>query len=123
VAILFGAVRLGATAVCLPLVALAESDDLKLVDTGWLTDSRHGEGVAMIVVTGALLERGPSGFDEIGQNVCNAFAPYVVPYVLEQTGKTEPAFIALTVRQGTDNLGVYWREFYEFVDGKCGDPL
>jgi hypothetical protein len=77
----------------------------------------------MIVVAKALPEQGLSGFDEIGQNICNAFAPTVVPFVLEKTGKSDPAFIALTIRHGTGNFGAYWREFYHLTDGTCGEPF
>lgn len=122
-AILQNAILGLAISIFLPLSASAQGDDLRLIDTGWLSDGQRGNGIAMIVVAKALPEQGLSGFDEIGQNICNAFAPTVVPFVLEKTGNSDPAFIALTIRHGTSNFGAYWREFYRITDGKCGDPF
>jgi hypothetical protein len=107
----------------MPFPTIAEGTTFKLIDTGWLSDSKRGEGIAMVFQADNLLEGGLAAFDDFGWRLCNDFAAAVAPFVLEKTGKTNPVFFVVTIRHGNSFVGTYWKEFYQYVDGTCGDPL
>jgi hypothetical protein len=105
-------------------VTPSEAQEVKfnLIDTGRLSDDTRGEGIYATFQADTLQSMDATG-TSAGQQLCNAVLPQVLPWVLEKTGKTNPTFVAVTVKKGSSFVGIYWRAFYSLAEGKCGDEM
>lgn len=100
----------------------AQEVKFNLIDTGWLSDDSHGEGIYATFQADTLPSMDATG-TSAGQQLCNAVLPQVLPHVLEKTGKINPTFVAVTVKKGNSSVGTYWRAYYILVEDKCGDEM
>jgi hypothetical protein len=73
---------------------------LRLVDTGWLSDSKTGEGVYMTFEADALPPGGIKDFGESIASICNQFVGTAIPFVSEKTGKQNPQSVVITIKHG-----------------------
>ncbi len=96
----------------------------ELVDTGVLNHSSHGQGIEMrikpVPFPDGLFD--DNNLDDLMLGLCNHYAPYVIPYVLEQTEIEAPGFIAVRIVSG-GSFGRYALQAYTISDGRCGSEL
>ena len=102
----------------------AQEVQWQLVDTGVLSHSLHGKGVEMRIQADPV----PNDFfdkEDIGDillDLCNYYAPTVLPFVRNKMQIEDPDFIAVRVISG-GFLGRYVLERYAIADGQCGEVL
>ena len=104
--------------------ALAQDVQWKLIDTGVLNHSSHGEGIEMRIQPDPVPEGlfGNENLDDLLLALCNHYAPSVIPFVQQQTDIEEPNFIAVRIVSG-GAVGRYVLETYAISDRQCGGTL
>ncbi len=65
---------------------------------------------------------GDKNLDDLLLALCNHYAPYVIPFVQQQTDIEEPEFIAVRIVSG-GAVGRYVLGTYAISDGQCGGTL
>ncbi|AWI86738.1 hypothetical protein CEW88_23530 (plasmid) [Alloyangia pacifica] len=104
--------------------ASAQDIEWKLVDTGVLDHASHGKGIEMRIQPDPVPEGlfGGGNLDDLLLGLCNHYAPFVIPFVQQQTDIEEPEFIAVRIVSG-GVVGRYVLEAYAIEDGRCGAAL
>ena len=103
--------------------AVAEDSQLNLVNAGWLQASSRGEGVELIFMVNPAPEGGMEVLEQALLPLCMQVGPDVVAQVLTNMNKSEPDFIAITVRSGNAVFGSYVRSYFSIVNGVCGEEI
>lgn len=104
--------------------ASAQDVQWELVDTGVLNHSSHGKGIEMRIQPNPVPDGlfGDDNLDGILLALCNHYAPYVIPFVQQQTDIEKPDFLAVRIVSG-GAAGRYVLEAYAVSDGRCGGTL
>lgn len=104
--------------------AVAQDIEWKLVDTGVLKHSVHGNGIEMRIQPIPFLDGlfGHENLDFVVLTLCNHYAPDVIPFVQKQIDIDNPDFIAVRLVSG-GTMGIYALQAFTIVNGRCGDAL
>lgn len=101
----------------------AETGQIRVdwVDTVWRSDSKRGEGIEIVFMADRKHPEGMHGFDPILARLCPQMAATAIAHVENKLGKRDPAYVAVAIRVGSTNFGLYVRQYFRF-DGKVCHP-
>ena len=102
-------------------LVLAQELNFELTDTGVLKHSEYGTGIEMRITPNAM----PSAdiLDDVMRDLCNHFAPSVIPFVASQTGVSAPEFLSVRLTTTGGIFGRYATEFFRVDGDSCGDTF
>jgi hypothetical protein len=106
--------------VCLTAPAQAEQVQFRIVDALWVTHETRGEGVEFIYQFASKPDDNDEVLMAFAFSECNRVGPKYLPGILENVGKTEVDYIAMTFRFG-GAFGSYIKWFADYENGVCAN--